>query len=465
MRSASGAEHFDASKAARFVLIANVILSAYFGAASREPPERRARQALARSRVASPVGDSAAGIHPSRVAQSVALLVRCVMNKRVSTSGLTAAVLVLAAGCGAPESAAPGPVRSGDAGAFAAGGTAAVSGIAGSGGRGIASSAPSATSGAGGGLGQPAPVPGIGALAGARAPLPTPTPGAAGAASPVPGAPVPPAVPPMMPAPMMPAPRVPGQGTCLQGSGGYDSDGPYGAALTMDVELPGGLGPYTIFYPSSLEADCPHPIVSWGNGTGVTGSTTYAAYHRRAASWGIVTIASHNDNAGNMAFLEGGIDYLLAENANASSMFFGKLSDRAGVAGHSQGGIAATTAASHPNVQAEVCVQGGGFGVSANVAFMCQTGVDDFLRSMCTSTYGSAAGPSFLLDHQMADHVSTPTFGLTTSEPGMQYVTTATAWFRCWLADDESACAHFQGGASAPVCAASMWATCESRNF
>jgi hypothetical protein len=263
---------------------------------------------------------------------------------------------------------------------------------------------------------------------------------------------------------MMPAPRVPGQGTCLQGSGGYDKDGPYGAALTMDVEV-AGLGPYTIFYPANLEADCPHPIVSWGNGTGVTGSTTYSAYHRRAASWGIVTIASHNDNAGSMAFIEGGIDYLIAENAKAGSIFQGKLSDRAGVAGHSQGGIAATTAATHPKVQAEVCVQGGGFGVPANVAFMCQTGVDDFLRSMCTSTYNSAAGPSFLLDHQMADHVSTPTFGLSTSEPGMQYVRTATAWFRCWLADDESACAVFQGGMAAPVCGESMWATCSSRNL
>lgn len=291
----------------------------------------------------------------------------------------------------------------------------------------------------------------------------------------MPGAPVPPVTAPMMPAPMMPAPmmpapmmpapRVPGQGTCLQGSGGYDKDGPYGPALTMDVELPNGLGPYTIFYPANLEADCPHPIVSWGNGTGVTGSGTYAAYHRRAASWGIVTIAAHNSNAGSMRYIEGGIDYLIAENEKAGSVFQGKLSDRAGVAGHSQGGIAATTAASHPKVQAEVCVQGGGFGVPAHVAFMCQTGVEDFLRGMCTGTYNSAAGPSFLLDHQMADHVSTPTFGLSTSEPGMQYVRTATAWFRCWLADDETACALFQGGTSAPVCGESMWATCDSRNF
>lgn len=270
-----------------------------------------------------------------------------------------------------------------------------------------------------------------------------------------------------MPAmPAMPAeqPRVPGMGTCLQGSGNYEADGPYQVA-NMDVTLPGTLGPYTIFYPSNMESECKHPIVAWGNGTGVTGSATYAAYHRRAASWGIVTIAAHNENAGEMKFLEGGIDYLLAQNEEAGSMFFGKLSDRAGVGGHSQGGFAATTATAHPNVQAEVCVQGGGFSIPSRVAFLCQTGVDDFVRSQCTSAYMGAQGPSFLLDHEMADHISTPTIGLTTSEAGQEYVRSSTAWYRCWLADDEAACALFQGGANAPICSSTTWATCASRNL
>ncbi len=310
---------------------------------------------------------------------------------------------------------------------------------------------PIGTAGTSGGLAGSAPVPPV------AAPAPIPMPGAMPrpmmAPTPVP-----------MPMPMMPPPRMPGMGTCLQGSGKYDADGPYRVGM-MDVMLPGGLGPYTIFHPTELEADCKHPIVAWGNGTGVTGSATYAAYHRRAASWGIVTIAAHNSNAGSMKFLEGGLDYLIAQNKEAGSMFFGKLSERAGVGGHSQGGIAATTATAHPNVVAEVCVQGGGFGVPSRVAFLCQTGVDDFLRGMCTSTYNSAAGPSFLLDHQMADHISTPTFGLTTSEPGKQYVTTSTAWYRCWLADDETACALFKGGMGAPVCMGSDWATCSSRNL
>ena len=271
-----------------------------------------------------------------------------------------------------------------------------------------------------------------------------------------------------IPSPMMeeavPPPVMRGEGTGLQGTGDFSAMGPYGVAM-FDVELPGGLGPYTIFHPQNLEAECPHPIVGWGNGTGVTGSLTYSAYHRHAASWGIVTIAAHNSNAGSMPFIERGLDYLLEQNGDPASPLYGKLSDRAGVSGHSQGGIAASTAARHPNVKAEVCVQGGGFGVGPDVAFMCQTGVEDFLRGSCTSAYRGAAGPSFLLDHQMADHISTPTFGLTTSEPGKQYVRTSTAWFRCWLADDQGACRLFEGGSSAPVCGESDWATCDSRNF
>src|SRR5262245_37271959 len=56
---------------------------------------------------------------------------------------------------------------------------------------------------------------------------------------------------------------------CLQpGNGNYSSPGPYKVA-TMDIDL--GMiqdgqhtGKYTIYYPSPLEASCPHPIVAWG---------------------------------------------------------------------------------------------------------------------------------------------------------------------------------------------------------
>ena len=81
--------------------------------------------------------------------------------------------------------------------------------------------------------------------------------------------------------------------TCLQpGNGNYGEPGPYQVA-TKEIDL--GMiesgqatGKFTIYYPNPLEASCLHPIVAWGNGTGVAGSGTYAFFTSNAASWGMV---------------------------------------------------------------------------------------------------------------------------------------------------------------------------------
>jgi hypothetical protein len=131
---------------------------------------------------------------------------------------------------------------------------------------------------------------------------------------------------------------------CLQaGSGDYSGVGPYNVA-TMNVDLAStgelpdaGATTYVIYYPTTLEATCPHPIVAWGNGTGVSGSTTYGFFNTNAASWGMVVAASDNPNAGTGAYQKAGIDYLLAQNELSGSVFFHKLASRAGLAGHRPG--------------------------------------------------------------------------------------------------------------------------------
>jgi hypothetical protein len=255
-------------------------------------------------------------------------------------------------------------------------------------------------------------------------------------------------------------PPAPGD-NCLAGtSTDYRANGPYGVKM-KDIDLGGSLGPYTIFYPDKLEADCKHPVIAWGNGTGVTGPGVYAHFFKHAASWGLITIAAHNSNAQSQPFLASGLDYLLK---GMDDELAGKLSERAGTSGHSQGGFAATSAGSHPNVVATVSVQGGGV-PPAKVAFVCETGVEDFVRSGCTMSYKSAAGPSFLADHMTADHINTPTTLGATTPAGKEYIRIYTAWFRCFLADDQSACALFEDGDSATVCEGGDWATCSGKNF
>ena len=261
------------------------------------------------------------------------------------------------------------------------------------------------------------------------------------------------------------APPPPGN-LCLKTGPDYAASGPYTVA-TKAVDLGGTLGAYTVFYPSNMEAACPHPIAAWGNGTGVSDSTsTYAFFNNHAASWGIVVMAAANPNVGSGAWHKAGIDWLLAQNKDSTSVFYNKLGTRGGVAGHSQGGMGATAATQHANVQAEVCVQGGGT-PKQGTAVLCLTGTADQLNASCNAVYKAASGPAFFANYQGGDHTTTPTLaGWISKNPGtIQYVRLHTAWYRCFLADDPNACNLFKGGTSCGICKDPNWAALESRNM
>ena len=263
-----------------------------------------------------------------------------------------------------------------------------------------------------------------------------------------------------------------GDKTCLKpGNGNYGEPGPYKVGM-MDVDL--GMintgqhtGKFTIFYPMPLEASCLHPIVAWGNGTGVMDSTTYAFFNSNAASWGMVVAAAQEDNAGSGNFHKAGIDYLLKQNADSGSMFFNKLSTRAGVAGPSQGGFGATVSTMHPNVEALVSVAGGGV-PKQGVATMCLTGTKDQVEAQCTQSFQSASGPAFLGDWMDGDHFVTETLAgyISRNMGSLQMQRLFAGWFRCWLADDAAACALFKGAPdSCGICKDPGWAKREARNM
>ncbi len=267
-------------------------------------------------------------------------------------------------------------------------------------------------------------------------------------------------------------PRPTGEFCLNPGDGTYEEPGPYRVSR-YDIDLsngqpicPGmGTGMYTIFYPDPLEANCPHPIAVWGNGTGVVGSAVYEFFNRHAAAWGTVVAAAHDSNTGCGNYHNVGIDYLLAENQNPDSRFYGKLSDKAGTGGHSQGGMGATVGSAHPNVYAEGCVAGGGL-VGQKVAFLCLTGTADMAQTACLATANRAPGPAFSASWEGGDHVGTETLaGYIVRDPGsLQMQRLYAAWFRCWLADDPVACAMFQGSPCG-MCNEPGWATLEGRNM
>lgn len=252
---------------------------------------------------------------------------------------------------------------------------------------------------------------------------------------------------------------------CLKGTGDYNAKGPY-RVKKRDVTI-GAQGAYTIFSPDPLDTNCKHPIVAWGNGTGVTGSDVYAFYNEHAASWGIVVIAAHNSNVGSGMFHTAGLDYLLAQNKESGSEFFGKLSERAGTSGHSQGGAGANAGARHPSVQAIGNVQGAFGTAPAGKAFLCLTGTEDIAIMGCKSAVNGTKSPALYANWQGGTHTGTATIaGVLSGDQGTkQYTRLYTAWFRCFLGDDSNACKLFMGGADCPVCKDMGWAEIFAKNY
>jgi len=270
---------------------------------------------------------------------------------------------------------------------------------------------------------------------------------------------------------------------CLQpGNGNYTSPGPYQVGkMNIDlgmIEATQHTGKYTIYYPMPLETNCLHPIVAWGNGTGVTDSDfTYDFLNSNAASWGMVVAASSEDNTGSGNFHKAGIDYLLKQNMDPMSMFYNKLSTRAGVSGHSQGGFGASVGASHPNV-VTAAIEGATMGSSAKVSVLVMTGTMDIV-SGAEGLVNGAQGPMFVADWEGGNHVGTETvlgyIGLDTtsndaanSQKGaQQFQRLYAAWFRCFLADDDVACRMFSGGApgNCGICKDPGWHGLASANM
>jgi hypothetical protein len=282
----------------------------------------------------------------------------------------------------------------------------------------------------------------------------------------------------------MSVPLTPKGDLCLQpGNGNYTAPGPYTVAK-MDVDL--GMieatqhtGKFTIYYPNPMEANCLHPIVAWGNGTGVTDSDgTYDFLNSNAASWGMVVASSSEDNTGSGNFHKAGIDYLLAQNMDQKSMFYQKLSTRAGVSGHSQGGFGASVGSQHPNV-VTVAIEGASMKASAKVSVLIMTGTEDIVMGAEGLTAG-AQGPMFVADWNKGNHVGTETVlgfiggdstgGATPAESQMgsqQFQRLYAAWFRCFLADDDVACKLFSGGTpdNCGICKDPGWFLLSSANL
>jgi hypothetical protein len=127
--------------------------------------------------------------------------------------------------------------------------------------------------------------------------------------------------------------------------------------------------------------------------------------------------------------------------------------------------MAATTATQHANVEALVQVQGGG-NAKAGVAVLALTGTADNIvgTDMPRMSYNGATGPACFANYEGADHIATPTAAGLGTPGNIQYTRLYTAWFRCHLADDPTACALFQGN-PCPLASEPGWAELLTKNM
>lgn len=106
---------------------------------------------------------------------------------------------------------------------------------------------------------------------------------------------------------------------------------------TVKEEKP--INKYTIYYPSELNSsDKSYPMVLIVNGTGGK-ATKYEPMLRQLASWGFIVVGTQDKGTGTGESSITTLNYMLSENTNTNSMFYGKIDiDNIGISGFSQGG-------------------------------------------------------------------------------------------------------------------------------
>jgi len=242
--------------------------------------------------------------------------------------------------------------------------------------------------------------------------------------------------------------------------------GPFEVVTENDVGPLAGVGEddqptdFMVFRPAELGSDgqC-HPIVTWGNGTGST-PDLYGTLLEHLASHGFIVIGSKSPNVaqGDPPPMVVGVEWLIEQNADAASPYFGHVDTaNVGATGHSQGGLATSNAARDPLIKtmAPLCGSSGpGDNLSGPAFFFCG-GADEI--ATCDNIHNAFASvsnqPAMFAKFVTADHANWITFGGSTPSPVEAAVT---AWMRVHLMGDTALRPWFYG-ASCSLCTDTDW--------
>jgi predicted dienelactone hydrolase len=202
-----------------------------------------------------------------------------------------------------------------------------------------------------------------------------------------------------------------------------------------------------IYYPASLPtSDETYPVIVWANGT-MCAPALYHGLLSKLAAGGYIVVTNTDMMAANGESQRKSIDFILAQNNNPDSVFYGKVdAGKIGAAGHSQGGRSAVNAAAADSrIVAVLSLAGSNYKDEAKKlstpTFFIAGGADMMVMpSMWIKpAYKNCNGPAVYACLKGAIHTNCC---LNPSD----YAGYAIAWFDAWLKGDADAMSVFRSG-------------------
>ncbi|NLT09954.1 MAG: hypothetical protein GXY08_10680 [Ruminococcus sp.] len=219
-----------------------------------------------------------------------------------------------------------------------------------------------------------------------------------------------------------------------------------------------------VFFPEAMyETDEKYPVVVWGNGTFASPSLYYELLSQISAG-GYIVVANTDRFCGSGESESASVDFIIAENGNADSIFYNKVdTDNIGAAGHSQGGKSAVNAALlNPNVDCVFNIAGIPSRYEASqlsVPTFFMAGTNDYIvypALWVKPAYKKCNAPAVYASLKNGLH-------LTCCDSPAVYIEYALDWFDAFLKDDEDAKSVFLDGGK--LSKDKRWVEYDSKNF
>lgn len=263
-------------------------------------------------------------------------------------------------------------------------------------------------------------------------------------------------------------------GNGMSGAGGsplapvsdYAAPGPFGTSTENNT---GPDGSYTIIRPMTLGANgFLHAPITFGPGTGMQVSQL-SGLLQRFASHGFVVIGRQLDGGPRDPVtrmrMTAGLDWIIAQNSAAGSVYQGKLLVTKAVAmGYSVGGTGAVEVGAHPAVVTVVAIHGHQTEGALHGTALLIGGTEDVMgdgMSWLAPTYAALDVQTFFGTVEGADHGYIQ--GTVGGVPGGVETPAMVAWLRYWIYNDQGARRYFYGDDC--VMCMSPWTNPQRKNW